>query len=105
MNLKDYIKSINQFLINEDFDEGTEENMQAKVTKLQELQAKLAEFIKKLEASQLTLEQVAAAAGQSANQNTAQPVQQPQPAPAQAQPSQPAAPPAQPAQSAAQPTA
>lgn len=87
MNLKDYIKSINQFLINEDFDEGVEEDMQAKVTKLQELQARFAEFIKKLEASQLTLEQVAAAAGQSANQNTAQPTQPDiqQPAPVQAQ--------------------
>lgn len=101
MNLKDYIKSINQFLINEDFDEGTEENMQAKVTKLQELQAKLTEFIKKLEASQLTLEQVAAAAGQSTNQNTAQPAQQAQaaPQPAPAQTPQPAA------QAAPQPTA
>lgn len=100
MNLKDYIKSINQFLINEDFDEGTEENMQAKVTKLQELQAKLAEFIKKLKASQLTLEQVAAAAGQSANQNTPQPAQQPQ----QAQPVQQPAP-AQTPQPPAQPAA
>lgn len=85
MNLKDYIKSINQFLINEDFGEGTEEDMQAKVAKLQELQAKLTEFIKKLEANQLTLEQVAEAASQNEQSATQAPSQE---QPTQANPEQ-----------------
>lgn len=60
MNLKDYIKSIEAFLLNEDFAEGTSEDMQAKVKELEALKAEFLTFLKAIEEKGIELKTIQA---------------------------------------------
>ncbi len=95
MNLKDYIKNINDYLIAENSEEGTFETMEDKSKQLQDLKTRFEEFLKKLEESGTTLEEIQKAAAEQGGGGTdeaaptqpqAQPVAataaEPQPAPA-----------------------
>lgn len=91
MNLKDYIKNINDYLLTENFEEGTSETMGNKSKQLQDIKTRFEEFLKKLEEAGLTLEEIQkAAAKQGGGGDDA-----PAPAKPQAQPA-PAAPVAEP---------
>ena len=103
MNLKEYIKNINAYLIAEDFDEGTSETMDAKVKQLQDLKARFEAFLKKIEEAGLSLEEIQkAAAEQGGDTGEAAPAQPAAPsneqpvAQSQGAPAQPQAAPAQP---------
>lgn len=96
MNLKEYIKNINDFLLAEDFEEGTSETMGDKSKQLQDIKTRFEEFLKKLEEAGLSLEDIQKAAAEQGGGNAggaapAQPQGQQAPAQPQAQPA-PAAP-------------
>jgi DNA repair ATPase RecN len=100
MDLKEYIKNINDYLIAEDFSEGTSETMEDKSKQLQDLKTRFEEFLKKLEEAGTSLEEIQKAAAEQGGGSTdeaapAQPQGQQAPAQPQAQPA-PAAPAAQP---------
>jgi hypothetical protein len=99
MNLKEYIKNINAYLIAEDFDEGTSETMDDKVKQLQDLKARFEAFLKKIEEAGLTLEEIQKAAAEQGG-DTGEAAPAPPSAPSneqpQAAPAQPQAAPAQP---------
>lgn len=65
MNLKEYIKVINEYLLSEDFEEGTSETMEDKTNKLQDLKARFEAFLEKVEKAGLSIEDIQnAASGQ-----------------------------------------
>lgn len=64
MNLKDYIKNINDYLLTENFEEGTSETMGNKSKQLQDIKTRFEEFLKKLEEAGLTLEEIQKAAAE-----------------------------------------
>lgn len=61
MNLKEYIKNINEFLLIEEFDEENSNNMNDKVAALQDLLKRFQEFLQKIE-GKTTLEEIQSAA-------------------------------------------
>lgn len=73
MNLKEYIKNINEFLLTEEFDEGDSTTMNNKVAALQDLLKRFQEFLQKIK-GKTTLEEIQAAAknGQSTPANNTQ---------------------------------
>lgn len=81
MNLKEYIKNINEFLLIEEFDEGDSTTMNNKVAALQDLLKRFQKFLQKIE-GKTTLEEIQSAAGNTqgaapdANPQPTQPVQQ-----------------------------
>lgn len=92
MNLKEYIKNINDYLLAENFEEGTSQTMGDKSKQLQDIKTRFEEFLKKLEEAGLSLEDIQkAAAEQGGGEAPAQPQGQQAPAQPQAQPT-PAAP-------------
>lgn len=92
MNLKEYIKNINDYLLAENFEEGTSQTMGDKSKQLQDIKTRFEEFLKKLEEAGLSLEDIQkAAAEQGGGAAPAQPQGQQTPAQPQAQPA-PAAP-------------
>ena len=92
MDLKEYIKNINDYLIAEDFSEGISETMEDKSKQLQDLKTRFEEFLKKLEQAGTTLEEIQkAAAEQGGGDAEGAAPAQPQ---AQAAPAAPAAEPA-----------
>lgn len=58
MNLKEYIKNISDYLLAENFEEGTSETMGDKSKQLQDLKTRFEELLKKLEEAGLTLEEI-----------------------------------------------
>lgn len=62
MNLKEYIKNINEFILIEEFDEGNSNTMNDKVAALQDLLKRFQEFLQKIE-GKTTLEEIQAAVG------------------------------------------
>lgn len=97
MNLKDYIKNINEYLIAENFDEGSSEVMDNKVNQLQDLKTRFEAFLKKIEDLGLNLEEIIqtanaqstteenASAAPATNTETAAPVTPANPQPVQPQ--------------------
>ena len=88
MNLKDYIKNINEYLIAENFDEGSSEVMNDKVSQLRDLKTRFEAFLKKVKESGLNLEEVI----QTANPQGTAEENAPAPAATNAQPVAPATP-------------
>lgn len=70
MNLKEYIKNINAYLIAEDFEEGTSETMEDKAKQLQDLKVRFEAFLKKVEEAELSLEEIQKTAAEQSNQNS-----------------------------------
>jgi hypothetical protein len=62
MNLEDYIKSIDAFLLNEEFAEGTSEDMQMKVKELEALKAEFLKFLEEINAKGIELKNIQAKA-------------------------------------------
>lgn len=60
MNLKDYIKNIEEFLLNEDFVEGTSEDMNRKVKELEAIKAEFLDFLQKIKEKNIDLETIQA---------------------------------------------
>lgn len=69
MNLKEYIKNINDYLLAENFEEGTSETMRDKSKQLQDIKTRFEEFLKKLEEAGLTLEEIQKAAVEQGGRN------------------------------------
>lgn len=80
MDLKEYIKNINAYLLMEESEEGTSETAADNVAQLKELKTRFETFLAELEKSGLTLEDVQNAAGEQ------QPASPPQPSDAPAEP-------------------
>lgn len=72
MDLKEYIKNINAYLLMEESEEGASETLADKVAQLNDLKTRFEAFLAKLEKAGLTLEDVQNAAG-------GQPASPPQP--------------------------
>lgn len=62
MNLKDYIKSIEEFLLNEEFAEGTSDDMQNKVKELEAIKAEFLKFLEAIKAKNIDLKTIQAKA-------------------------------------------
>jgi hypothetical protein len=62
MNLKDYIKSIEEFLLNEDFAEGTSDDMRNKVKELEAIKAEFLKFLEAIKAKNIDLKTIQAKA-------------------------------------------
>lgn len=60
MNLKDYIKNIEEFLLNEDFAEGTSEDMNQKVKELEAIKTEFLNFLKEIEEKNIDLKTIQA---------------------------------------------
>lgn len=60
MNLKDYIKNIEEFLLNEDFAEGTSEDMNRKVEELKAIKAKFLDFLQEIKEKNIDLKTIQA---------------------------------------------
>lgn len=86
MDLKEYIKNINAYLLMEESEEGTSETVVDNVAQLEELKARFETFLAKLEESGLTLEDVQNAAGEQQPASPPQPSDTPAEAPAEPAP-------------------
>lgn len=62
MNLKDYIKSIEEFLLNEEFAEGTSDDMRKKVKELEAIKAEFLKFLEAIKAKNIDLKTIQAKA-------------------------------------------
>lgn len=62
MNLEDYIKSIDAFLLNEEFAEGTSEDMTNKVKELESIKAEFLKFLEAIKAKNIDLKTIQAKA-------------------------------------------
>lgn len=62
MNLEDYIKSIDAFLLNEEFAEGTSEDMTNKVKELESIKAEFLKFLEAIKEKNIDLKTIQAKA-------------------------------------------
>lgn len=85
MNLKEYIKDINEFILVEEFDEENSNTMNDKVATLQDLLKRFQEFLQKIE-GKTTLEEIQSAVGNA--QGVAPDTDAQLPQPVQEQPGQ-----------------
>lgn len=60
MNLEDYIKSIDTFLLNEEFAEGTSEDMQNKAKELEAIKAEFLNFLEAIKEKNIDLKTIQA---------------------------------------------
>ena len=86
MDLKEYIKNINAYLLMEESEEGTSETVADTVTQLEELKSRFEAFLVELEKAGLTLEDVQNAAGEQQPASPPQPSEAPAETPAEPAP-------------------